>query len=58
MKEAKPWALMTSYPKINGNYVDATSTYLSDVLRKEWGFDGLTMTDWGAGSTVESIRNG
>lgn len=48
VKEAKPWTIMASYNKINGIYSTANKEYLTDVLRKEWGFDGLVMSDWGA----------
>ncbi|KAM0335577.1 hypothetical protein ACHAQA_000625 [Verticillium albo-atrum] len=58
VKEAKPWTLMSAYPKINGHYIDATSTWLTQVLRNEWKFDGLTMSDWGAASTVDCVANG
>lgn len=39
---------MTSYPKVNGAHVDAQPKFLTDILRKEWAYDGLTMSDWGA----------
>ncbi|CAG9976110.1 unnamed protein product [Clonostachys byssicola] len=58
VKEARPWTLMSAYPKINGSYIDATSTWLTQVLRDEWKFDGLTMSDWGAASTVACVANG
>ncbi|VUC37236.1 unnamed protein product [Clonostachys rosea] len=58
IKKSTPWSLMTAYPKTNGNYIDATSTWLTQVLRKEWKFDGLTMSDWGAASTVGCVKNG
>lgn len=44
----KPWTVMCSYNKINGVYAAENKTYLTDVLRKEWGFDGYVMSDWGA----------
>jgi beta-glucosidase len=51
---------MTSYPKVNGHYVDDQTTLLKDILRDEWGYKGLTMTDWGAASAAvdAGIRNG
>lgn len=58
VKTARPWSVMTAYPKINGHYIDATPTWMTKVLREQWGFDGLTMTDWGAASTADAIANG
>lgn len=48
VKQAKPWTLMCSYNRINEVYSCENPWLLDDVLRKEWGFDGLVMTDWGA----------
>lgn len=44
----KPWTVMCSYNKINGVYAAENKTYLTDVLRNEWGFDGYVVSDWGA----------
>jgi beta-glucosidase len=41
-------AIMASYNKINGHWATANHYLLTDVLRKEWGFDGIAMSDWGA----------
>lgn len=49
---------MSSYPKINGKHVDAQSKFLVDILRKDWGYDGMVMSDWGAASTVEGVKYG
>ncbi len=46
--EAKPWTVMCSYNRINGVYAAENKTYLTDVLRAEWGFDGFVVSDWGA----------
>lgn len=48
IKESKPAAVMCAYNKINGTYCAQNKRLLTDVLRKEWGFDGVVMTDWGA----------
>ncbi len=59
VKKAKPWTIMCSYNRINGVYSSRNKWLLSDVLRTEWGFDGIVMTDWGAVSErVESLKAG
>ncbi len=45
---AKPWTVMCSYNKINGEYASESKRFLTDILRDEWGFDGIVISDWGA----------
>lgn len=53
VKEASPWTVMNSYNRINGEYASQNSYLQNKVLRGEWGFDGLIVTDWG--SSVDRI---
>lgn len=48
VKEGGAKSIMTSYNEINGVYANENKHLLQDILRKEWGFDGIVITDWGA----------
>lgn len=48
VKKAHPWTIMASYNKVNGTYACENEKLLTDILRKEWGFDGVIVSDWGA----------
>lgn len=50
VKESHPKVLMTSYNLVNGSYANEHVHLLNDILRREWGFDGLVVTDWGGGN--------
>lgn len=59
VKTAKPQQIMASYNRIDGVYVSENKRFLTDILRTEWGYRGLVVSDWGAVSDrVEGIKAG
>lgn len=59
VKEAKPYTLMCSYNRVNGTFASQNKLLLTDILRGDWEFDGLVMTDWGATcNRVEGVLAG
>lgn len=59
VKDGKAWTVMCSYNRINGEYSSENRWLLTDVLRKEWGFDGYVVSDWGAVSDrVKGVHAG
>jgi beta-glucosidase len=47
VKDARPWAIMTGYNRLGGTFCSEHVRLLDEILRREWGFDGLVMSDWG-----------
>ena len=59
IKDAQPWTVMCAYNRLNGEYCSENDWLLNQVLRNEWGFEGLVVTDWGASNDrVQGITSG
>ena len=57
VKEGRPWTVMCSYNRISGTYASENSYFLTDILKKEWGFDGFIISDWGAVHSTAPAAN-
>lgn len=58
IKNSKPWSIMSAYNKVNGEYCSENSHLLKEILRKEWNFQGIVISDWGAeNDRVKGIEN-
>lgn len=59
IKESNPWTVMASYNKINGTLAQESRELLTDILRTDWGYDGMVMTDWiGLRNTAAQVHAG
>lgn len=59
LRDAHPWAVMASYNKVNGTFASENPHTLIEILKEEWGFDGVVMSDWfGTQSTVAAANGG
>ena len=59
IRNAKPWTVMCSYNRINGELASENKYLLTDILRHEWGFEGNVVSDWGAVSNrAKALTNG
>ena len=59
VKHAKPWTVMAAYNQVNGTYACEHHRLLTQILRQEWGFDGVVVSDWGGvNDRVEGLKAG
>ena len=59
VRSSRPWTIMAAYNSVNGTFCCDNRRLLTEILREEWGFDGLVMSDWGAtNDRVAGVRAG
>jgi beta-glucosidase len=58
VKQADPWTVMASYNRIDGVYATENRKLLIDILKEEWGYDGVVVSDWGAVHATAAAANG
>jgi beta-glucosidase len=57
VKAANPWTVMASYNKVNGTYASENRHLLTEILKEEWGYDGVVVSDWGAVHSTAPAAN-
>lgn len=59
IRDSNPWSIMAAYNSVNGDFCSSNAFLLQDILRDEWDYDGVVMSDWyGTSSVVPSLKAG